>query len=548
MKDPDQTVTWPDGIGDELPEDLWAPDELTVTEEQAGADLTGSLISFAFIRGAVRRRKRVWCTAALLGLLIGSGLYLRYPPAYHAQTSVLLVDNTNQDPAVQVLTDQSLAQSQPVAARVVNELGLHQSVASFQAAYSVTIVTDTVLTFNVGAPSSAAAVQRASALATSFLEYRAKYARIQEQQLLAQLDQQYNAAAQRLSAIDMQLSQMPTTQLTPDQQVQLDNLQTKQGNQKQIMQNATGTEANAKAATAAMVSGSYILNPPAPITHSHLKGAALYVAGGLFGGLVVGLAIVILSALLSDRLRRRDDVAAALGAPVKLSVGNLSTPRLLPAPPWQAAKRDLDMKRVVAHLHSAVPGNPRRHRGPVSLAVVAVDDVQTVSRAVASLAYSFASQGKRVVVADLSTGAPLARLLGAGDPGVRAVSHHGTQLVVAVPERDDVAPVGPVHKSEAVPTQPDEALVSACASADLLLTLVTLDPALGGDHLATWTSDAIVVVTAGSSSAEKVHNVGEMIRLAGTRLDSAVLIGADRDDESLGVIDSAHQSPQVNSV
>jgi hypothetical protein len=75
---------------------------------------------------------------------------------------------------------------------------------------------------------------------------------------------------------------------------------------------------------------------------------------------------------------------------------------------------------------------------------------------------------------------------------------------------------------------------AACSSADLLLTLVTLDPAMGGAHLATWASEAVVAVTAGRSCAEEVRSAGEMIRLAGTRLDSAVLIGADRSDTSLG--------------
>ena len=68
-----------------------------------------------------------------------------------------------------------------------------------------------------------------------------------------------------------------------------------------------------------------------------------------------------------------------------------------------------------------------------------------------------------------------------------------------------------------------------------MLTLATLDPAFGGDHLATWATDAVAVVTAGESSAERIHAVGEMIRLAGMRLDSAVLVGADKGDESLGV-------------
>ena len=538
MNDPDRVVAWSAGIDDEIPAHLWGPGGLTADEDPSGGDVTGGLVNLAFIREALRRAAWLWCITALLGLVIGVGLYVTYPPAYHAQTSVLLVDGTNQDPAVQVLTDQSLAESQPVAARVVQELGLQQSVASLQAAYSVTPITNTVLQFNVGAPSSAAATQRAAALATSYLDYRAKYAQTQEQQLTAQLDQQYSTAQQRLAVIDAEIGQLPTTQLTPAQKIQLDNLQTQLGDQKQIMQYATGTIASTKANTSAMVSGSYVLDPPTVVAHSRAKSAALYVAGGLFGGLVVGMAIVIVAALLSSRLRRRDDVAATLGAPVRLSVGSLRMPRL-PMPSRQRARRDRDMRRVIAYLHGAVSGSSR---GPATLAVVAVDDAQTVALAVASLARSRAQEGRRVLVSDLSDGVPLARLLGVGDPGVHEVSSDGVRLLVAVPERDDIAPVGPVRDggSPTVWAPPNEAVVTAYSTADLLLTLVTLDPAVGGDHLATWASEAIVVVTAGSSSAEKVHSVGEMIRLAGTRLDSAILLGADRSDASLGVLDLAH--------
>jgi hypothetical protein len=83
--------------------------------------------------------------------------------------------------------------------------------------------------------------------------------------------------------------------------------------------------------------------------------------------------------------------------------------------------------------------------------------------------------------------------------------------------------------------RPSRELVAACESADLLLTLARLDPSTGGDHLATWASDAVVMVTAGQSSWTKIHAVGEMIRLARIRLASAVLVGADKTDESLGV-------------
>jgi hypothetical protein len=41
-------------------------------------------------------------------------------------------------------------------------------------------------------------------------------------------------------------------------------------------------------------------------------------------------------------------------------------------------------------------------------------------------------------------------------------------------------------------------LVAACASANLLLTLVSLDPSLPADHLSGWADGAIAVVTADS--------------------------------------------------
>jgi capsular polysaccharide biosynthesis protein len=543
VSDPDQRMTW--SLGEELPGRPWA-DDTPVNEERPEHDLTGGLVSFGFFTAALRRSAWVWCLTAVLGLLIGSALYVKYPPAYHATTTVLLADNGNQDPAVEVQTDQSLAQSQTVAARVVRALKLPQSVASFQAAYTVTIVTDTVLMMNVGAPSSAAAVQRASALATAFLQYRAQYAQNQEQQLFAQLDQQNNAAQQRLKVLEAQIGQFPNS-LTSTEKAEYDNLQTQLGQQKQIIQYVTATKSAAKTSTNAMVAGSYVLNAGTALPHSRIKSAGLYVVGGLFGGLVIGMIIVIFAALLSRGLRRRDDVATAIGAPVRLSVGPLRRRRWPPTLPRQAAKRKLDMKRVVKYLRGAVPGSSR---GPASLAVVAVDDPRIVAPAVVSLAVSCAAEEKQVVVADLSGGTYLARLLGISDPGIHNVTHDGTNLVVVMPEPEDVAPVGPVPTgaSPAVPAQASAALLTACSSADLLLTLAVLDPALGGDHLGTWATSAVAVVTAGASSAEKIYAVGEMIRLAGTRLDSAILLGVDKNDESMGVMDQARRAALADPV
>ena len=120
----------------------------------------------------------------------------------------------------------------------------------------------------------------------------------------------------------------------------------------------------------------------------------------------------------------------------------------------------------------------------------------------------------------------------------------GARLIAVVPDGDDITPTGPLP-TRAQHAPASEALIAACASADLLVTLAALDPAFGGDHLATWATDAVAMVTAGQSSAVRVHAVGEMIRLAGTRLNSAVLIRADKRDESLGVTIAQEKYTQI---
>ena len=539
MNDPDPALGWSNGIGDDLPELLWDYDGLTAVEDRPSAGLSGGLVSWAFIRAALKRRVWLWCLIAVLGLLVGTGLNVKYPPAYHASASVLLVDNPSQDPATQIENDQAIAQSEAVAALAVGQLGLRQTVGSFQAASAVTVVSDNVLLFNVGAPSANDAVLRVTALATDFLKFRGQYEQAQQQDQLSLLDQQFSQAQKSLNLINTQISQIATGTSSHAQQGELTNLETQRGVEDQIEQYVTNTKAATQASTTAVINGSRMLGPALPIPKSHLRGKVLYVGGGLIIGLALGMAIVIVTALVSDRLRRRDDVAQAFGAPVKLSVGALRSNRL-PGLPRRAAERGRNIKWVVRHLRGNVTG---RSRGTAGLVVVAVDNAQDGALAVVSLAASCAHDGRQVVVADLAGGA-LADLLGAKRPGIHPVTVGGERMIAVVPDRDDITPTGPLP-TRAQHAPASEALVAACASADLLLTLATLDPAFGGDHLATWATDVVAIVTAGRSSAVRIHAVGEMIRLAGTRLDSVVLIGADKGDESLGTTLTPEVSTQV---
>ena len=543
MNDPDQTVTWSPGTGGGLPDSLTADEDSADTGDRPVADTRTGLVSLGFLAAALGRRKRLWCTLGVVGLVIGSGTYIASPPAHQAAVSVLLVDNPSQNPIDAVQTDTAVAESLPVATGAIQQLGLQQTPTSFAGTYTIIAVTDQVLKITVSAPTSDEAVQRASAVAAQFLLFRAQYEETQQQQTEAQLNQQIGQAEQHLDSITTQISQVSSQPSSTAQEAQLSTLRAQRTAASDaldtVRQTATQTVVSSRTLTQQMVQGSEVLNTAVPVKHSLVKGAGLYAAGGLIGGLALGMAIVIIGAITSDRLRRRDDIAYAFGAPVRLSVGSLRKSRL-PVLRQRAASRHRHMERVIEHLRNAVPGSSS---GPAGLAVVAVDDAPTVARVVANLAVSSAEQRKRVVLADLSAGAHAARLLGVDSPGIDVVSPSGVSIVVVVPAADDMAPIGPLesHGSPAGYAQADESLKAACARADLVLSLVTLDPAFGGGHIATWATDVVAVVTAGRSTAVRIHAVGEMVRLAGTRLGSVVVIDSDKGDESLGITSTAYE-------
>lgn len=536
MNGPYGSVAWRDGA-DDLPDHIWTHGDFSPVQEFPVAELTRGYTSGAFIKAALRRRIRTWCAAAFIGLLLGVGLYVKFPPAYEATSTLLLTTSPNDNSETAMETEATLAKSLPVAEGVVRQLKLQQSVASFMAASTVSVITDQVLTVTVGAPSADAAVTRANALATEFLQFRATYLEIQQQDLVAELNQQQTQAQENLDSIKAQIKLVSAEPSSQPQQVNLKKLQSEELDATnalgQVKAYVVGTVASSKTIMDSMVQDSKVLDSAMLAKHSRVKSITLDAVGGFVAGLALGMGIVVVGALVSDRLRRRDDVAEAFGAPVRLSVGALRKSRRLKAMRRRPGRRDLDMRRVVAHLRNALPGNSR---GPASLAVIAVDDPRVAAQAVAALAVSYASEGKKVIAADLSGKANLARLLGVKKTGIHPVSRGGGNFVVVVPEPDNVAPVGPVAGGtlSAVSAQADKALVVAGNAADILLTFATLDPALGSEYLATWATDAVGIVTAGQSSEERIRGVRAMIRLAGMRLDSVVLANADKGDQSIG--------------
>jgi len=534
MTDRDPTVTYPIRGNHRRQTRLSALGNFRPSEEQP-ADVATGLVSLGFIWAAIRRGARFWVVMAILGLLVGSGYYVKYPPAYKASTSVLLTYGPDESPASAVFDNQAIAESHTVAQIALDKLGLREGLGKFAAAYTVAVITDRVLQITASAPSSGDAVSRANAIANAFLQFRARQEESAQQVLVRSLEQELAQATQNEQNLSSQVSRVQAESSSPSRQAKLKSLENEHRQSLidlgVIQQTVAGAQAGNS--TLSAVTASVVLDPASPLAHSKLKGRLIYAVYGLLVGLLLGIGIIAVRAVVSDKLRRRDDIARALGAPVKLSVGAVRLGRrFLPGGRGLEAADGVEIRRIVAHLRDAVP--PKEERA--ALAVIPVDDTNVSALSVASLAINYAEEGRRVVLADLVAGAPAAALLDNQGPGVRMKNLSRGRLTLAVPERDELAPVGPLDRRPAPGprSQFSEETARACGSADIVLTLVTLDPALGGEHLLTWSDTAVAVVTAGRSSWTKVHAAGEMIRLAGTSLASVVLVGADKNDETLG--------------
>lgn len=537
MSDGDRLALGLSGWGDG-PERPWLDGDSAVEDETT--DLAAGLVSLGFIRAALRRSKWLCAAMAIVGVIIGSGLYLSSPPHYQASSLLLLSVGPEAQPGTAILDNQAIAQSRAVAALALQQLGMRQDPGSFLGSYTATVVTDRVLRITATARSSNQAVTIANAVAAAFLSFRADQLREQQRLQAAALDQQVTEGQQHVKSITEQISQLSAQPASPSQQTTLSSLRAQSelanSDLAALREAANGSNATGQITVASMITGSKVVDAASPLAHSRYKGLVLYAAAGFLAGLVLGVGLVVVRALTSDRLYRRDDVSRALGAPVKLSIPATRATRRLRRRRSLAAAEGREVQRIVAYLRGAGHAGPR---GLTALAVVPVDDPQVAALSVVSLAMSSAQKGRRVVLADLSSGFPAAKLLGVKDPGVQPVNVDGGHLVAIRPEPQEVTLAGPLG-SASPQGQPEFSgrVADACASADLLLVLAALDPNTGAEHLSTWATDAVVVVTARRSSWSKIQATGEMVRLGGMRLVSAVLVGSDKSDESLGVTDT----------
>jgi capsular polysaccharide biosynthesis protein len=516
------------------------PPEVMVaaSRRRHAASLTG-LTSLGYIGATLRRRAWVWIAATFAGLVISLGLFVVAPPAYSAQTTILITNDPNADPAVQIEGDVELAQNPQVAqaamvalARAGKPSSAH-GIGGFAASYTATASSDRILQITTRADSNAEAIAEADAITKAFLKFRAYTLRAQQVLAIDQITPLVTLRNKQFNTLSTLLARVSAEPPSPARAASLHQLRAKYRQEGTALGALVYTLQNYPVVTTTEIQGTSVLDPAAPIPPSRKHLAALNAIAGTASGFGLGLILVAVGAVLSDRARTRDDIARALGARVR----SIRKPRLLRRLPLGSPLgyfRGRSARLLADQLLDAIP--PGR-RG--SLTVVAADNVPVTAAAMARLATACAEQGRRVVLADLSGRARAGRILGARGPGVHQVQAGTAQLVVAVPEPDDIVPTGPFATDQlaGLPighSDRSASVTEACRSADLVLSLATVDPAVGAEHLATWATDAVVVMTAGRSGLTAIHATGELIRIAGLELSFGVLVDADKADESFG--------------
>lgn len=161
---------------------------------------------------SVRRRRRLWCTMALLGFLIGAAVAVLMPPPPSAMTKVLVAHAEDQpnDTGTLIRTDVALLQTTRIADMALKSLKSSEKPGDFMKDYRGTGLTNNLLQIDVTGDSDAQAVARAKALADAFVADHVKRMQdIAQAESKALLDQR-DRTRDELATVNKEISDRST--------------------------------------------------------------------------------------------------------------------------------------------------------------------------------------------------------------------------------------------------------------------------------------------------------------------------------------------------
>lgn len=503
---------------------MWEMDDNEPEEVAFAGGTSPTLVSLHFMREALRRRWAWWLTGVLIGL-IGASLFLVVVPTQHtADAALYLAHDPDADPDGAMATDVSLATTRVVAAQTVARLGLRTSATRLRQDVAATPTTTSVMTISMKGPSGKEAVRRLEAFTSVFLTFRAKQLTTQSSLLSRGSNEQIDKLQAQSQDVTEQIDKLvakgqgDSTQVgtlideRSDMQTQITGLQ------------QSVEDSNLRAT--AIIAGSRILDQPSASAGSGLKRPVLVVLTALIACTALAVGLVLLTAILSDKLHSRIEVATALEAPVATSVGKvLPISKVFAWLPWlrrQNRRRADDLQRLAGAIRMAVP---EKSDGQW-LAVGCIDNSEDIALGVVLAAAELQRRGRVVRVVDMTEE-------GLTEVVLEAVRGNGNDLQLAI-SRPKTPPSLARDVSDIMTYGPETRDIPSLTETDVFLTVADIDPSVGAYHLSAWANRVVMAVTAGRSSAERVRTAAELVRSAGLELYGGIMIGSDRRDVSSG--------------
>lgn len=493
-------------------------------EGDVSLETSTAFSTVSLILNALRRRRRLLGATALAGVLSALALSAAFPPHYTATTLLLLQHPAQGDTAKAMETDAQLLETKTVAQATIDRTHLRLSPRQLVADSKVTVLTSDLLKLTVTGSSGAQAVERAGALAETFLAFRRdEY----ERQSRVEVD----ALRVRAAEVSTQLTKMTdainTFASRPDASSgsglrdygDLLSQKATLSGQLDLLQQRIDS---ATVAPASSVEKSRVLDPASEDPRSPLRAMVINAVSGLIAGFAVAGTWVVLQEIASDNLRRSDDIATALRAPVAVTI------RRLRGSPREQRRR---FRKQGSHPRPDVFHLVQKWRDVLlsgasvrpALVVVSVGADSQAAFLIACTAAELVREGRSALVADFSDHSVLADIFAVEPQGTTTVARSGGALQVMFPymkRRSGPRTDGVLETNRAM------------ADADLLLVLVSSKTLMEPARLQLeWGTSAVAVVRAGAASANTLKSTAQLLRSAGFELNHLVVVGADMGDE-----------------
>ncbi|WP_236789679.1 Wzz/FepE/Etk N-terminal domain-containing protein [Amycolatopsis sp. GM8] len=266
---------------------------------------------------AIRRRRRLWFTAALVGLLAGLALSVVMPSPPTAVTKLLVIHQNDSptDSGTLMRTDIAVLGTTKIADAALKSLHSTESTDDFMKKYSGLGLTNNVMQITVEGSSADDATAKAKALGDAFIADHVQRNQAAADAEAAALVNQRNQAQAQLAQVDQQIA-TETGRGSKANATTLESLYSQRADLASKISDFNSQAQQAGIGSPQIAAGTQIVDAPRITPHSFLKTAATDGGIGLVLGLAIGLALAAVTAIVRDRPVLRREVSANLGASV----------------------------------------------------------------------------------------------------------------------------------------------------------------------------------------------------------------------------------------